>query len=56
MAAEAIHELAAQYRLSTGIAGLKVQYSTAKGFFLLVPSQHTAGAGGRPTPCSSDHR
>lgn len=41
--AEAIHELAAQYRLSTGIAALKVQYSGTKGFYLLVPSQHIGG-------------
>jgi hypothetical protein len=47
--ADAIHELAAQYRTSTGIPGLKVQYSSSKGFYLMVPSQHiastAAGAG-----------
>ncbi|WIA16491.1 hypothetical protein OEZ85_013171 [Tetradesmus obliquus] len=36
---EAIHELAAKYRASTGIAALKVQYSSSKGFFLVVPEQ-----------------
>ncbi|KAF6261419.1 muts domain V-domain-containing protein [Scenedesmus sp. NREL 46B-D3] len=38
---EAIHELAAQYRASTGIAGLKVQYSSTKGFYLVVPEQQS---------------
>jgi hypothetical protein len=42
-ATEAIHELAAQYRQTTGIVGLKVQYSSSKGFYLLAPNQHAAG-------------
>lgn len=46
VAAESIHGLAAQYRLKTGIAGLKVQYSSTKGFYLLVPNQHVTGAAG----------
>jgi DNA mismatch repair ATPase MutS len=43
---ESIHDLAAKYCSSTGIAALKMQYSAAKGFFIVVPdaSAHSAKA------------
>eukprot|EP00775_Hariotina_reticulata_P012444 gene12444-12581_t len=53
---ESIHDLAAKYSSSTGITTLKMQYSAAKGFFIVVPDASALSAKACSTGLASQLR
>jgi MutS family domain IV len=44
---QAVHDLAASYRAETALPALRVQYSAARGFTLLLPDSSSTGGGSR---------